>query len=456
MWVLLYPSHHVSLIHMNLVRRGPMSKITKPKIHYAWIILLLAFIALLSAQGVRLSFGAFITPWEEEFSTSRGVISLVAFISYIVFAISQPYVGKLIDTYGIRPIISISSLLIGVSTILTFFVTAPWQLMILYGVIASIGFGGASNVVGTIAVTNWFSKKKGFALGLMSAGTAAGQLLLVPLSLILNEQFGWKTTVLILGSFLTFIITPLLFFFIRTYPYEKSLLAYGEEETLNAEQSAQSKGMKKQVLSIFQLLKRKEFLFLAIPFFVCGVTTTGLMDTHLIPFAQYCGFSPTMTGTAVSLLAGFNILGTVLSGYLADRWNSKYILAFLYGTRAITIVLLLIIVNNTSVFGFFISQSHLLIFFAISFGVVNFATVAPTVKLASDYFKELSVGAIIGWLYLSHQMGSAIGSFLPGVLFEMTGGYDISFYASILLLIIAASMSMLLPAPQQVVKPQNS
>jgi MFS family permease len=454
-YVILDPSHHVSLIYINLVKRGPMSKQTKPKVHYAWIILLLAFIALLSAQGVRLSFGAFITPWEEEFSTSRGVISLVAFISYIVFAISQPYVGKLIDTYGIRPIISISSLLIGVSTILTFFVTAPWQLMILYGVIASIGFGGASNVVGTIAVTNWFSKKKGFALGLMSAGTAAGQLLLVPLSLVLNEQFGWKTTVLILGSFLTFIITPLLFFFIRTYPSEKSLLAYGEEETLNNEQSTQSKAIK-QVLSIFQLLKRKEFLFLMIPFFVCGVTTTGLMDTHLIPFAQYCGFSPTMTGTAVSLLAGFNILGTVLSGYLADRWSSRYILAFLYGTRAFTIVLLLIIVNNTSVFGFFISQSHLLIIFAISFGVVNFATVAPTVKLATDYFKELSVGAVIGWLYLSHQLGSAIGSFLPGVLFEMTGGYDISFYASILLLIIATCMSMLLPSPEQVVKPQKS
>lgn len=103
-------------------------------------------------------------------------------------------------------------------------------------------------------------------------------------------------------------------------------------------------------------------------------------------------------------------------------------------------------------FGFFISQSYLLILFAISFGVVNFATVAPTVKLASDYFKELSVGAVIGWLYLSHQMGSAIGSFLPGILFEMTGGYDISFYASILLLIIAASMSMLLPSPKNLVK----
>lgn len=418
-------------------------------IHYAWIILTLTFIALLSAQGVRLSFGAFITPWEEEFSTTRGVISLVAFISYLVFAFSQPFIGRLIDRYGVRSILSFSILLVGISTLLTFFVTSPWQLMLIYGILASIGFGGSSNVAGTIAISNWFVKKKGLALGLMSAGTAAGQLLLVPLSLILNAQFGWKTTVVILGCFLTFIIFPLLFLFIRTYPYEKNRKAYGDL-TSQVHDEPLSKPQSKAVLSIFQLLKKKEFLFLMIPFFVCGVTTTGLMDTHLIPFAQYCGFSPTITGVAVSLLAGFNIFGTVLSGYLADRWSCRYMLAFLYGTRALSIVLLLVIVHNTSLFGFFISQSHLLIIFAISFGVVNFATVAPTVKLATDYFKNLSVGAVVGWLYLSHQLGSALGSFLPGILFDLTGAYDVSFIASIFLLIAAVIFSLLLPTTEDV------
>lgn len=422
-----------------------MNSLHTKKLHYAWIILFLTFIALLSAQGVRLSFGAFITPWEKEFSTNRGTISLVAFVSYLVFALSQPFIGRLIDQYGVRPILSFSILLVGLSTILTFFVTSPWQLMIIYGIIASIGFGGSSNVAGTIAISNWFVEKKGLALGLMSAGTAAGQLLLVPLSLILNDHLGWHTTVLILGGFLTVIVFPLLYLFIRTYPYEKNLMAFGDA-SLHNPNAPISKPEPKAHLSIFSLLRKKEFLFLMIPFFVCGVTTTGLMDTHLIPFAQYCGFSPTTTGVAVSLLAGFNILGTVLSGYLADRWNPKYMLAFLYGTRACSIVLLLIIVHNTSLFGFFISQNHLLIVFAISFGVVNFATVAPTVKLATDFFQNLSVGAVVGWLYLSHQIGSALGSFLPGILFDMTGGYDISFIASIILLVVAAILSILLPS----------
>ncbi len=423
----------------------------KLKIHYAWIILLLTFFTLLSVQGVRLSFGAFVTPWETEFSTNRGIISLISFISYIIFALTQPYVGKLIDKFGVRPIISCSILLVGLATILTFFATNPWHLMIIYGVIASIGFGGASNVAGTIIVANWFKEKKGFALGLMSAGSAAGQLLLVPTAILLIHQLGWRTTVLLLGCFLTLFIFPLIFLFLRTYPSEKNLSAYGEREVKKIHEERVDLEVKK-TLSIFQLLRRKEFLFLLVPFFICGVTTTGLMDTHLIPFAQLCGISPTVTGTAVSLLAGFNILGTALSGYFADRWSCRHMLMSLYGVRLLTIILLLVIISDVSLLGLFVSQSHLLLIFAISFGVVNFATVAPTIKLATDYFQNLSVGTVVGWLFLSHQLGAALGSFIPGLLFEMTGGYTISFVASIILLVGASIMSILLPKPKTIDK----
>lgn len=427
------------------VTRKKVHIVKRLKVHYAWIILILTFLALLAAQGVRLSFGAFMAPWEHEFSANRSVISFIAFVSYIVFAISQPYVGRLIDKYGIRYILSCSILVIGFSTLLTFFTTNAVQLIIIYGVIASVGFGGASNVAGTMAVATWFADKKGMAMGLMSAGTAAGQLILVPLSLFLIDQLGWKTTVLVLGCFLIVFIFPLLLLFIRSNPADLHIEAYGARVSDN--EKGRQKEAPKGTLSIFQLLKRKEFLFLMLPFFVCGVTTTGLMDTHLIPFAQYCGFTPGVTGAAVSLLAGFNILGTVVSGFLADRWNCRRILAFLYGVRALTIVLLLIIVNDASLFGFFVTQSHLLILFAISFGIVNFATVAPTMKLAAEYFRHLSAGAVIGWIYLSHQLGSALGSFVPGVIFDLTGSYDSSFIASIILLVLASALSIMLPRP---------
>ena len=414
------------------------------RIHYAWVVLILAFFALLSAQGIRLSFGAFITPWEEEFETNRGIISFISFVSYAVFGLSQPYIGRLIDKYGVRKVLSFSLLLVGITTIGTFFATTPWQLMILYGVIASVGFGGASNVVGSVIIANWFVKKRGLALGLMSAGTAAGQLLLVPFSLMLIEQFGWKHTVLLLGSFLIVVVLPLISLFIRTFPFEKGLAAYGEKETVKSKEIHET-DEKKEDISIIRLFRTKKFLFLLLPFFACGVTTSGLIDTHLIPFAQVCGFSPALTGTAVSLLAAFNILGTVVSGHLADRLSCKNMLAFLYGGRALSIAVLLIIVHESSLFTFFLSESHLLLLFAISFGIVDFATVAPTVKLATEYFKQLSVGVVIGWLFLSHQIGSAVGSYIPGLLYDITGSYNISFVYSIILLVGAAVLSFLLP-----------
>src|SRR6185437_8208707 len=128
--------------------------------------------------------------------------------------------------------------------------------------------------------------------------------------------------------------------------------------------------------------------------------------------------------------------------------SCRHILFGLYGVRLLTIIILIVILNDVSLLGIFVTQSHLLLIFAISFGVVNFATVAPTIKLATDYFQHVSIGTVVGWLYLSHQLGAALGSFIPGLLFEWTGGYMISFVASIILLIIASIMSILLPKPQ--------
>lgn len=110
-----------------------MSKATQRAIHYSWIVLLLSFVGLLSAQGVRLSFGAFIQPWEISLNTDRASVSLVAFVSYLVFAVIQPLVGKAVDHFGVRVVFSTSVCLVGASTLLTFAVTEVWQLMILYG-----------------------------------------------------------------------------------------------------------------------------------------------------------------------------------------------------------------------------------------------------------------------------------------------------------------------------------
>lgn len=405
----------------------------KIKFHYAWIIILITFLTFLTVQGIRLSFGAFIEPWENEFSLDRGTISLISTLSFIVYGISQPIIGRLVDKLGARIILSFSTLLVGISIVLISFVNQPWQLFFLYGVVVSIGVGGTSNVAASVIVTNWFNKKRGLAFGIIEAGFGAGQMLLVPGSLLLIDMLSWKATVIIQGVLLVILIFPITLLFLRNHPMELGLKPIGEniidtskEDTKNIEKT----------FSIWQVFLKKEFWFLILPFGICGFTTTGLMDTHLIPFAQLCGFSTSTTSFAISILAAFNIIGILLSGIVADIWSSRKFLIVLYTFRALSLFILI-----------FSSDPYLFIIFAAIFGLVDFATVAPTQLLATQYFKDYSIGFILGWLFLSHQIGSALGAYLPGLFYNMTGSYINSFYLSIILLGIAAFLNFLLPEP---------
>ncbi|PJH92252.1 MFS transporter [Bacillus sp. SN1] len=406
------------------------------RLHYAWIIVSVTFLILLAVQGVRLSFGAFVEPWERQFSMDRGTISLISTLSFIVYGISQPVIGRLVDKWGARAVLSWSALLTGVSIFLTYFVTSPWQLFLLYGLGVSLGVGGASNVAASVLVVNWFSKKRGLAFGIMEAGFGAGQMLLVPGSLMLIHWFSWKLTVVVLGLLLMVIVFPAALLLLRNNPSEKNAEPIGglaDEEKETAPETT--------ALSVTGMFRMKQFWFLILPFLICGFTTVGLMDTHLIPFSHDHGFSTTVTSAAVSLLAGFNIAGILLSGIVADRWSSRKILCFLYAVRALSIVILI-----------YSHEPYLLLAFAILFGLVDFATVAPTQMLATQYFQNYSIGLMIGWLSLAHQIGSALGAYVPGVIYTVTGEYTLAFYLSIGMLVLASVMNAMLREPAAVTR----
>lgn len=413
----------------------------KRTFHYAWIIVFVTFLTFLAVQGVRLSFGAFVEPWETDFSMDRGTISLISTLSFLIYGLSQPLIGRLVDKLGARLILSFSTFLVGISIFLTSFVTQPWQLFFLYGIMVSFGVGGASNVAATVVVTNWFNEKRGLAFGIMEAGFGAGQMLLVPGSLMLIHWLNWKMTVVILGAFLVLIVFPIVLLFLRNHPKEKGLVPIGGE--IVEEGTVEKKALNSNA-SIWNVFLKREFWFLILPFAICGFTTTGLMDTHLIPFSHDHGFSTSVTSAAVSILAGFNIIGILLSGVVADRWSSRKMLFLLYGMRAISICILL-----------YSHNSALLLIFAVLFGLVDFATVAPTQLLATQYFKEYSIGFILGWLFLSHQIGSALGAYLPGLFYNETGSYNISFYLSIMILAGAAILNLLLPEPHKVTQKEK-
>ncbi|AYV66112.1 MFS transporter [Niallia circulans] len=413
----------------------------KRTFHYAWIIVFVTFLTFLAVQGVRLSFGAFVEPWETEFSMNRGTISLISTLSFVIYGLSQPLIGRLVDKLGARLILSFSTFLVGISIFLTAFVTHPWQLFFLYGIMVSLGVGGASNVAATVVVTNWFNEKRGLAFGIMEAGFGAGQMLLVPGSLLLIHLLNWKMTVVILGAFLVLFVFPIVLLFLRNHPKEKGLVPIGGEI---AEDDSVPKKTLDTNTSIWNVFLKRQFWFLILPFAICGFTTTGLMDTHLIPFSHDHGFSTSVTSAAVSILAGFNIIGILLSGIIADRWSSRKMLFLLYGIRALSIAILLSSHNST-----------LLLIFAVIFGLVDFATVAPTQLLATQYFEEYSIGFILGWLFLSHQIGSALGAYLPGFFYNETGSYTISFYFSIIILVGAAILNIFLPEPNKITQKEN-
>jgi predicted MFS family arabinose efflux permease len=256
-------------------------------------------------------------------------------------------------------------------------------------------------------------------------------LVFVPLSLFLINRIGWEWTVLAQGTFLSVIVFPLLFIFLRTFPSEKGLQPYGE----NDEQQINQRDHETDAINKSKrLFNTGKFWFLALTFFICGYTTVGLIETHLIPFSHGHGFTDSATGIAFSLLAAFNIIGTLLSGQIPDKWSPKNFLAILYILRAISIILLLVT-----------GHTFLLFTFAVLFGLVDIATFPPTSVLATEYFNKDLVGLTMGLLSFSHQFGAALGAYLPGVLYDLTGGYNAALVSAIVLLLLALLFGFILP-----------
>jgi predicted MFS family arabinose efflux permease len=184
------------------------------------------------------------------------------------------------------------------------------------------------------------------------------------------------------------------------------------------------------------LLRSRAFWALGAPFFVCGITTTGFVDTHLIPLALDRGISSAVAGGAVALLAIANVTGILGSGPLADRIDNRLLLAALYGTRGLSFVLLLAL-----------DDARALIAFALLFGLVDFSVVAPTQWLAARYVDARTVGLAFGCLNAIHQLGSAVGAWLPGVAFDASGSYDQVLVVAAAALAVASLTCLGLPRP---------
>jgi len=397
-------------------------------LHYAWVVLGALVIVMLLGSGLRAVFGVFIKPMEATFGWDRASLSGAAALSLLLLGAAGPFVGWLADHWGPRRVIMVSILLLGVGTLLTSQVTALWQVYVTAGVLMALGSGGVGMSTAATVAARWFEGRRGLVMGVIGGAMSAGQLVIVPLAVVLTLTLGWRQSFIWLGILLVVVAVPLTLLFVRNDPAEKGIKAFGAGDAIPpGGMPAPPEGR----TSISDAIRVPAFWLLAGSFFVCGYTSNGLVLTHLVPHAAEHGFSEMHAAQALGVMGAMNILGTVASGWICDRFGRKGPLAFYYGVRGLSLLFLLYVWNVPSL--------HI---FAAIFGLNYISTVPPTTTLTANIFGRYSVGALSGWIFFAHQAGAALGAAAGGWIFSATGSYAWAFTSAALMAFLAVPMAL--------------
>src|SRR5688500_1906814 len=248
--------------------------------------------------------------------------------------------------------------------------SALWQLYLVWGIVIGLGTGAAGQVASAAIAQRWFRTHRGLIVGLFGGATSAGQLVFVPAMAALTVAMGWRAAIALLLGAAAVAVVPL-GLFMRDRPSDVGQRAVGEGETLTAAEKADDA----RRTPLREALRRREFWLLAGSFFICGYTSNGLIGTHLIPHAVEHGFTEVTAAGAVALMGTMNIVGTLASGWLTDRYDNRRLLGFYYGFRALSIAFLP-----------FILEVPWLMVFAVVYGLDWIATVPPTANLTAKLY----------------------------------------------------------------------
>ncbi len=399
------------------------------RIHPAWIIAAVAFVAVLAAAGFRSVPGVLMDPLHSEFGWSHGTIGLAMSINMTLFGLTAPFAAALMDTFGVRPVLAGALTLIATGTFLGVFMTASWQLLLLWGVLVGIGTGSISmGFVATVA-TRWFAARRGLVTGVLTAASATGQLIFLPLVAVVSDAHGWRwASVMVAASAVS--VVPLVVLFMRNRPTDKGVGPFGAETD---ESGAASGGFGAALEGLLIGARQPVFWLLAGSFAICGMTTNGLIGTHFIPAAHDHGMPTTVAASLLALIGVFDVAGTVSSGWLTDRIDARVLLGIYYFGRGLSLMLL------PALFSPHAEPSTWV--FIIFYGLDWVATVPPTIALCRKYFGERTP-VVFGWVFASHQIGAAIAAAGAGWLRDQQGNYDNAFRLAAGLCVIAAVMCL--------------
>ena len=385
-----------------------------------------------ASSGVRAVFGIYIKPIEAELGWTRAALSGVAALSLLLLGAIGPLAGRLADRWGPRRVSVIALLLLGGGAIGASAVHALWQAYLTTGVLIGVGSGGLGLATGSVIATRWFEARRGLAIGIAAGGMSAGQLVIIPLATVLMVWLGWRASFAWLGLGLVAIVLPLALWLIRNDPDDRGERAYGAVgPALTAAQLAAARTAGR--VGIFEAAQHAQFWLLAVTSFVCGYTSVGLILTHFVPHALEHDFTQLEASTALAVMGSMNVVGTLASGWLCDRFGRRGPLATYYLIRGVSLVFLLYVWNAPSL--------HL---WAAVFGLNWVSTVPPTTTLTASIFGRYSVGELSGWIFFAHQVGAALSAATAGLIFERSGSYAPAFLSAALLAVVAAGLTLLI------------
>jgi MFS family permease len=396
------------------------------RIHWAWVVAAVSFIAILGAAGFRSVPGVMMTPLHHEFGWSHGVVGLAMSVNMTLFGLTAPFAAALMDRFGVRPVLSVALLLIASGSALSVTMTTSWQLVLLWGVLVGIGTGSISmGFVATVA-TRWFESRRGLVTGVLTAASATGQLIFLPVVAEVTTRHGWRWASLIVAAAALGVV-PLVLVFMRNYPQDKGLTPYGAETAEQAVVPASS--FRAAFDGLLIGARVPAFWLLAGSFAICGMTTNGLIGTHFIPAANDHGMPTTVAAGLLATIGVLDVAGTVFSGWLTDRVDPRILLVVYYTGRGISLLLLPSLLSPHAEPSTWV--------FVIFYGLDWVATVPPTIVLCRNYFGTRSP-VVFGWVFASHQLGAAVAAAGAGWLRDMQGEYDMAFYLAAGLCFVAA------------------
>ena len=404
------------------------------RFHYAFVVAAVTFVVLMMAAGFRSVPSVLIVPLGKEFGWSHALIGGAVSVNLIVYGLGAPFAAAIVERFGVRKVVSFALCQVAVGAGLSTLMTQPWQLYLLWGVVVGSATGALAVPLAAIISTRWFSTRRGLVSGLLTASNASGQLVFLPVLAWIATNYSWRWTAAVVVISASAIVIPLAIIFLRHSPAEIGLMPYGATEPAPPA-PPHANPFRNAVTTLREFAPRRDFQLLVFAFFVCGATTNGLIGTHLIAACADHGFTEVQGAGLLAAIGVFDIVGTITSGWLTDRYDPRWLLFWYYGLRGISLLGLNAALSSAGVG---------LAAFVVFDGLDWVATVPPTIALCRKIAGPERVGVVFAWVFCSHQLGAAFAAWGAGFTRSWLGTYEPAFLISGALGVAAAMVSLLI------------